>query len=171
MSFEEGLRVMTHPTYDEIHGACVHLVHQMLGDEKFGTEIPDTIIALSRGGLIPGVILSHELIALNKTVVVYPLAYSSNHGNGDNRNHQNRLPELDSNNILIVDDICDSGHTMKEVQEFYSARPRGRRVVRTATLYYKESAVHLPTYFVTQIPADSPWIVFPWETPKYLDYY
>lgn len=171
MSFEQALQVMTHPTYDEVHKMCDGIVYQLLGDEKFGTEIPDTIIALSRGGLIPGVILSHELIALGKTVVVVPLAYSSNHGNGDDRNHNNRLPMLDSNNILIVDDICDSGHTMKEVQEFYSARPRGRRVVRTAALYYKESSVHLPTYFSTQITSNSPWIVFPWETPRYQDYY
>ena len=70
------------------------------------------IVALSRGGLIPGVILSHKL-----GLKLVPISWST-------RDHQDRetncwIPE-DVNvgkKILIVDDIIDSGEALRTMFE------------------------------------------------------
>ena len=88
--------------------------------------------------------------------------YSSSRGKGDNvESHENALPQIPRmKSILIVDDIVDSGYTMQEVAETYQS---AGHFVRTFALYWKESAVTIPSAFWQKIPADSPWIVFPWE--------
>lgn len=149
---------LTHPTYDDIDRACNVITQQIL---KMGAAFyPTTIVALSRGGLLPGVIISHLLENLEITNTVVPVVYSSKIGKGDNKNHTNILPPLPTMNVLVVDDITDGGRTLQEVTTFY--RQQGY-IVRSAVLYYKESSVHVPTFYWQKIPANSPWIVFPFE--------
>jgi hypoxanthine phosphoribosyltransferase len=51
--------------------------------------------------------------------------------------------------LLIVDDIADTGKTLKKYDWFASA-----------TLYYKRRSVIKPTFYVKETEN---WIVFPWE--------
>jgi hypoxanthine phosphoribosyltransferase len=60
----------------------------------------------------------------------------------------------DLSHILIIDDICDSGKTVKEIRENY---PK----VRVACLYYKENEVAKPDIY-GELVGDE-WVVFPWE--------
>lgn len=155
-------QVLAYPTYENLHSGCGYIVQQMLATDVL---IPEVIIALSRGGLIPGVIISHMLESLGWNNKVVPVAYSSKSGNGDGKNHDNVLPVLSNKTILVVDDIADGGHTMDEVVRFYeqsnNEQPPNR--VTSAVLYYKESSIHTPRLWWQKIPADSPWIVFPFE--------
>ena len=59
-----------------------------------------------------------------------------------------------------VDDIADSGHTLKEVADSYLERGC---IVTTAVLYSKEGSVIEPDIVWQSIPIDAPWIIFPWE--------
>ena len=88
-----------------------------------------------------------------------PVSYSSKHGAGDDKNHENNLPTFSNKTILIVDDISDSGHTMKELVDFYNKD----NVVETAALYYKDKSVHEPTYYGYPIDDNFGWVDFPWE--------
>lgn len=54
-------------------------------------------------------------------------------------------------NILIIDDISDTGVTLKKFKEF-----------DCATLYYKPRSIIKPTYFVEEFK-DSDWLVYPFE--------
>ena len=75
--------------------------------------------------------------------------------------------------ILIVDDICDSGNTLKALVEFYRSK---EVIVETAVLYYKDKWPTLnitdvkhgfyPNYFIKRVGIDDPWIIFPWEDFK-----
>ena len=95
---------------------------------KVLTEIPniDSIYGIPRGGLIPAVLLAHKL-DLPWSDVMLP-------------------------NTLVVDDICDSGKTIRDSVG-----------VHTATLYTKLSAVAQPTISAMTLINESQWIVFPWE--------
>ena len=95
---------------------------------KVLTEIPniDSIHGIPRGGLIPAVLLAHKL-DLPWSDVMLP-------------------------NTLVVDDICDSGKTIRDSVG-----------VHTATLYTKLSAVAQPTISAMTLINESQWIVFPWE--------
>ena len=146
--------VKTHPTYGEIHDACIELrYHDWLIQFK-----PNLIVGLLRGGMLPAVIISH---ALDDTKME-AIDYSSGDGNGDDRNkHTNKIPHFDDfKRILVVDDICDTGNSMREVVHEY--KERGHDVLSFA-LYYKETSVYKPDFVWQTIPADSPWIIFPFE--------
>ncbi|MHA2402136.1 MAG: phosphoribosyltransferase [Candidatus Kariarchaeaceae archaeon] len=151
---KETVPVKTHPTYNEIHKACESLRY----DNRLAEFNPHLVIGLIRGGLIPSVIVSH---ALDDTKME-AIDYSSGDGAGDDRNkHTNKIPHFDTfNRLLIVDDICDTGNSMKEVVGEYTSR--GHEVL-TFALYYKESSVFKPDFIWQTIPEDSPWIIFPFE--------
>lgn len=142
-----------HPSYHDIEKGCAIIANRVLRDTL---PHPTLIVGLARGGLIPGVILSHIL-----EIPLVPVCYSAKGGRGEFKAYDNQLPELDSTNILFVDDIADSGHTMEEVVNHYFKQ---RKIVRSAVLYHKVGSVHEPTYSWKEIPANSDWIIFPWET-------
>lgn len=145
---------LQNPTYEDIHQACLYLAHQI----QICEFDLDVIVGVSRGGLIPATILSQLL-----DVKLVPVCYSSKNGHGDDLNHDNQLPDLSDRNILIVDDICDSGHTLKEMFDHYTNA--GGATVMTACVYYKhhENPIFVPNMKWITITADSGWIVFPWE--------
>lgn len=153
--------VTRNPSYINVHRACQEFKDEIEAldsrPDYHCRSRPDYIVGLSRGGLIPATILSHMT-----DIPLVPVKYSSKSGNGDNRNHDNVLPHIDGATLLIVDDISDSGNTLREVVDHY--RYEGH-TVRTAALYYKELAnpVFVPDIVWKTIPEDGPWIVFPWE--------
>ena len=87
----------------------------------------DSVTGIARGGLIPAVMLSHKL----------GVPYTGSVGP----------------NTLVVDDICDSGKTIKDAPGVY-----------TGTLHYKASAIAKPSVYATLLLNESQWIVYPWET-------
>ena len=105
---------------------------------------PVQVIGLTRGGLIPAVILSH----MYNDIPVIPISYSSTDGAGDNKNHNNELPTIAQINTLIIDDIADSGRTLHEVSSYYMHQGAS---VQTASLYYKEGSMIQPNFFWQEI--------------------
>lgn len=117
----------------------------------------DTIIAPVRGGLMFGVAASHKL-----NVPLITLNYSSKTGKGDDKNHSNDLPSLPTEvrTVLLVDDIVDSGRTLKEIADHYTSQ--GVKVI-TASYHYKEGALFQPNVYYWRIPEDSEFISYPYE--------
>jgi len=93
----------------------------------------NAIGGLPRGGLVPAVMLSHRL----------SIPFVS----------QAQI-QTTIGNILIVDDICDSGKTLK--------RFKFEENIYTATLHWKQSSEYQPNYF-WEIAYENEWIVYPWE--------
>ena len=91
------------------------------------------ISGLPRGGLIPAVMLSHTL----KIPYVAQEVFMRTPGN-----------------LLLVDDICDSGKTLKPFEN--------EERVYTVTLHHKTSAITEPNFFWRLAPTNE-WIVYPWE--------
>jgi len=155
-----------HPSWHAIQQACKDCFVPRIQELGF---TPDYIVGLSRGGLIPATILSHIT-----DIPLFPVKYSSKSGHGDNRNHDNHLPYLPAEyvsgaaesiqqpSLLIVDDISDTGNTLREVVDFYFNE--GHELA-TAALYYKELTIPViePDIYWRTIPEDGPWIIFPWE--------
>ena len=139
------------PSYDDVNAFCIEIASHI---SKMGDQGPSRIIGLSRGGLIPAVILSHTL-----GIPLTPVVYSSVFGKGERAN-ANFLPDVHDRTVLIVDDISDSGHTLHEVVDYYKYIGR---LPLSAALYYKEGSVHRPDFYYHTIPADAPWVIFPWE--------
>ena len=60
--------------------------------------------------------------------------------------------------VLIVDDVADSGKSLKVVKEHILQQDA--EVAKVATLYYKPWSIVKPEYFEKET---SRWIVFPWD--------
>jgi hypoxanthine phosphoribosyltransferase len=131
-------------------------------DLKEDTWIPDIIVGLVRGGCVPAVHLSHAL-----KVPTLMLHISTRDGN---------IVDIDNNfakletivkagcNVLIVDDIIDSGKTMQILLDKLSFLPYTDNI-RTACLIYNVSQPVKANYFGVTIDRneDKRWVQFPWE--------
>lgn len=124
----------------------------------------DYIVALSRGGLIPGVVLSHKL-----KLRLVPISWST-------RDFQERetncwIPE-DVNKgckILVVDDIIDSGESLETMFEDWNSSVQNKlnyENIDVACLIYNKEQGIVPKYYASKIQRSKnpEWIVFWWET-------
>ena len=111
-----------HLTWEQVDTLVTILKNKVLD------KLPEigSVMGIARGGLIPAVMLSHKL-GVPYTNLIDP-------------------------NTLVVDDICDSGKTIKEAPGVY-----------TATLHYKSSAIVKPSVYASLLVNESQWIVYPWE--------
>ena len=118
---------------------------------------PDAIVGLTRGGLIPAVSLSHMYNAK-----LYCLNISLRDGKASSQGFDWRALKK-YHNILIVDDINDSGATLWEVAN----QCYGREIQKPtfATLLSKRSSEfdNLITGEQINKEKEHEWLVFPWE--------
>lgn len=144
---------LQYPSYVDIHNACVRIAKSII---EHNTHI-DLIVGITRGGLLPAVILSHLL-----NIPMSTLEYSSKKGNGDGLNYTNKFKSFGQKTLLFFDEISDSSLTLKEITEHYTNE---QHLVYTAVLYYKNitPTFHQPNFIWRVIPSDYDWIHFPWE--------
>ncbi len=132
--------------------------------------LPDSLIAVQRGGLIPAVMLSHMLhvrtirvVEFARTVDDTPhsrklapvLAYSSD------------LRLIRGTDALLIDDVSGTGETLRAaIQTVMVAQPRRLRTVVCLVNRANWEPVNdrPPTELVTYLGSTvAAWVVFPWE--------
>ena len=138
-------------SWEEMRKDCHALVREIVLD-NFD---PEVIVGLSRGGLTPGVMLSHWFKKPFKSV---------KSALRDFPEWEDYLPRPTDKRVLIVDDICDSGETFHRMKKQIIKKAYGVDV-RFATLWWNYECDFEPTYYVREIAKDSTntWINFPWE--------
>lgn len=120
---------------------------------------PDLIIAIGRGGWVPGRVLSDMLGLFNLTSIKIEHYHETRHKSAA----QVRYPltaDIDGKRILILDDLCDSGDTFEVAVEhvFSCGNPLE---VKTACLLYKLVSSFEPDFYVEKLQ-EWRWITFPW---------
>lgn len=121
------------------------------------------IVALSRGGLIPGVILSHKL-----GLKLVPISWSTRDSGEKESNCW--VPE-DINagcKVLVVDDIVDSGEALKTMFEDWQSSVCNKlnmENVYVATLIYNKDQGIVPQFYANKISRKKTpeWFEFWWE--------
>ena len=114
------------------------------------------IVGISRGGCIPGVMLSHAL-----DIPFIPLEWQTRDGrHKDIRKLEELLaiaPEGQQQtfDILFVDDICDSGDTIESIREY---APHSD----WAVLHSKIGTMKLD-YEGVRLYNNRQWLIYPWE--------
>jgi xanthine phosphoribosyltransferase len=118
---------------------------------------PEILLAVARGGLT----LSHLMAQAMDMRNLYTL--NSIHYEGelklDTFNIFN-IPDVShAKRVLLVDDIVDSGETMREILNVLNEKfPKVE--FKLATLFYKKTAILKPDYYVREA---NEWIDFFWE--------
>lgn len=143
---------ITSPSYDSIH----HSVVQMVSEIAMRCVV-DVVVSPIRGGLLAGVIASHQL-----NVPLIPVQYSSGVGKGGKLTANSPLPDnLPGKVMLLIDDIWDSGSTVTEIKQHYQQRGY---TVYTAVIHFKDSGGDLkPDVYYWKISPSSPFITYPYE--------
>ncbi len=118
---------------------------------------PEILLAVARGGLT----LSHLMAQALNIRDLYTL--NSIHYDGEKKLESFNIfniPDLSwANSVLIVDDIVDSGETMKEIL-FILKEKFPNIEFKIATLFYKNTALIKPDFSVREA---NEWIDFFWE--------
>ena len=116
----------------------------------------DVIVGLSRGGLTPGVMMSHWMEKPFKSIKASLRDFPE---------WEDYLPRKTDERVLIVDDICDSGETFHKIREHINERKENGVDVRFATLWWNNECNFEPHYYINEIAKDTTktWIHFCWE--------
>jgi xanthine phosphoribosyltransferase len=159
-------------TDKQIDGMVHDIIRQMNNDNW----MPDYVVGLTRGGLNPALKISHYL-----NVPMHTLKISLRDGVAEEDCESNcwmaedAYGYLDSpKNILIVDDINDTGATLNWIKQDWQGScsvtdERWNYVwndfTRFAVLVDNDASPFAVNYFGTSInkAEDPQWIVFPWE--------
>ena len=120
---------------------------------------PDIILAIARGGLLAAGALGYALAVKN----LYTMNVEFYTGVDERLEVPRILPpapdfvDLADARILIADDVADTGHTLRSVQQFCEGKVGE---VRTAVLYEKPHSVVQADYVWKRTTL---WINFPWS--------
>lgn len=124
----------------------------------------DVIIALARGGWVPGRLLSDYLG--NDELYTVRVKYYAGVGQRKEKPLILHPPELDiaGKRVLLVDDIADTGESLLAAMKHL--RERGAGSIFVATLVRKPHSKVIPDLYVRETDA---WVVFPWEVKETIE--
>jgi hypoxanthine phosphoribosyltransferase len=124
---------------------------------------PDVIVSIARGGLISARILT-DLLETPELEILQIEFYT---GINQTRLKPTIKQPLNHNfagkKTLIVDDIADSGKSLKIAQTHL--QELCAKEIKTATLFKKPFSTIAPDFYEKQT---SNWVVFPWDTKETL---
>lgn len=144
-----------HISWDQIHRDSRALAWRL---DKQG---PDdgawrAVVAITRGGLAPAMIISRELdIRVVDTISVKSYDRQQQSEAVVLKAPQADLMGPEGEGILIIDDLVDTGKTLELVRQMY---PKAH----FATVYAKPKGRDMVDSFITEVSQDT-WIFFPWD--------
>lgn len=124
---------------------------------------PELIVAIGRGGWIPGRILSDFLDQMDLT------SFKIEHYQKTRKAKAARVryplaAEVAGRRVLLVDDVADSGETFAVALQHLNSRGAPAEL-RTAVLHYKTSSPYVPDYYAKKL-VKWRWIIYPWAVAE-----
>ena len=143
-----------HISWDQIHRDSRALAWRL--DGKGPDDGPwKAVIAITRGGLAPAMIVARELDI--RTVDTISIKSYDHQQQSEAVVLKSPDMELmgDGTGVLIVDDLVDTGKTLRVVRNLF---PKAH----IATVYAKPEGRPMTDSFITEVSQDT-WIFFPWD--------
>ncbi len=137
-------------TWNDFEDDCIEL-SKKIKDIKI-----HKIIAISRGGLVASRILSDLL-----TIKISHISISSYKNLRQEKEPSiSDVPNenLEGKILLIVDDVSDSGKTLKRAIKYF--KDLSVKTIYTAVPYIKPHTIQIPDFWVKKTKS---WIIFPYE--------
>ena len=131
-----------------------------LGEKIKKSEFePEILLGISRGGLCIVRFLS-DLFNISEIYIIRVVHYKDIE---KRKSEPKLLQDVDESllrdkRVLIVDDISDTGKSLKYVTELI--KKKRVKEFKTATLHYKPWSEYKPDYFIEEI---NKWVIYPWE--------
>jgi len=122
----------------------------------------DQIVSISRGGNIPSRILSDFL---DLPIFSFSIqSYSSIQEQGELKILQELSAEVLQEHILLVDEVTDSGKTLKRALEYLKELEVPK--VTSVSFHVKPHAIIKPDFYADET---SKWIIYPYEIKETID--
>jgi hypoxanthine phosphoribosyltransferase len=142
------------PGWDQVYAMLLDLALRI---RKSGFKA-DLIVGVSRGGWAPARILS-DLLENARTANIRIEFYTGLGKMAPKPIITQPISDIIAGkNALVVDDVSDTGESLKVALEHLLKM--GAASVKTVTIYYKPHSILKPDYFAD---STSDWIIFPWE--------
>lgn len=157
------LRVVSGRQYLTLSWSDIEMLIDKLAERVSSRYEPNMLIGILRGGAIVASMLS-DVLNMRE---VYTIGCRSYTGVGERETVVIYQPlSLDSlwdRDVLIVDDVADTGETMRHIVQYVKGlRPK---TLKTATLHIKPHTSFVPDFYVENVNA---WIVYPWSTNEFV---
>lgn len=151
-------------TWQGFGDACRQIAEQ-IADSGW---MPDLIVAIARGGMLPAGAISYALgVKANGAInVEFYTGVGKTMTEPEILEPYMDISSLEGKRVLIVDDVADSGKTLKLIMDLIAkeglSMGSGTAKVdaRSATIYLKPTSVIKPDYVFKQTDK---WINFPWS--------
>jgi len=142
------------PSWDQVYDMLMELAKRVK-DSGFR---PDLIVGVCRGGWAPARVMSDLLENANTASIRIEFYLAPGVTARKPVISQAIMVPVKGANVLVVDDVSDTGESLKVAVEHLDVC--GARAIKTATLYYKPQSIFKPDFFMVQTEQ---WIIFPWE--------
>lgn len=147
--------------FDIPYSAFLQDVEQIAAKVEAAGWMPDLLVGIGRGGLVPACYLSHRL-----GLPLLTVDYSS----GEPAFGEELLSHIatkgrSGRRVLLIDDINDSGATITHLRGRITADGGERMQIKVAVLIHNHRSSASVDYWGSQIDraTDKRWFVFPWE--------
>lgn len=147
------------PTWNQIYEMLLSQAQKILAQNYR----PDIVIGIARGGLIPALILADLLETSEFATIQIEFYVDINQTNSEPTLKQPLTAIVAHKKVLVVDDIADSGESLKLAKTHL--QDQGASKIKTATLYQKPQSTTTPDFYEKQT---TNWVVFPWDTKETL---
>ncbi|MGQ4554643.1 phosphoribosyltransferase family protein [Halobellus sp. GM3] len=143
--------------WEYIYGLCRDVSDQV----KAAAFEPDVVVALARGGWFAGR-CTCDFLGLDDLTSLKMEHYVGTAQKSGAPEVRYPMPEgsVEGKDVLIIDDIADTGGSIKRAYEYVTDRDAGE--VRTATLQLLQTSEFEPD-FVGERLEEWTWIVYPWN--------
>ncbi|MGB9940628.1 phosphoribosyltransferase [Methanosarcina sp.] len=132
---------------------------------KASGYMPDLIVAIGRGGYVPGRLVS-DFLLFNDLTSMKIEHYARAADMQEEARIKFPIPvDITGEKVLIVDDITDTGETLDLAVDYaLSLKPAD---VRTAVLQHKTCSVFTPDFYAQKL-IKWRWVIYPWA--RYEDF-
>ena len=119
---------------------------------------PEVIVGVSRGGWPPARVMSDLLQNPNLANLRVEFYKDIGARNKKPRITQPVTMEVVGKRVLVVDDVSDTGHSLRVAANHLRRKPL--KELRVCTIYMKPQSIYRPDYYSR---TTRKWIIFPWE--------
>jgi len=143
--------------WEYIYGLCRNVSNEV----KRADFEPDVVVALARGGWFAGRCIC-DFVGLDDLTSLKMEHYVGTAEKSGEPTVRYPMPEgsVEGKNVLIIDDIADTGGSIRRAEEY--VEERNADTVRTATLQLLGTSEFEPD-FVGERLEQWTWVVYPWN--------
>ncbi len=155
---------MTHLTWQDIEKITDELAAKITASGF----VPDYIIGVCTGGLIPLYFLAKKLGNIKNILTVSAKSYDKDRKKDLQIVY---VPEIDlsGKRVLLVDEIVETGDTLKQISELFDTKYKVGELKTAVLAVNTEKWKFKPDFYIVEEKGD--WVVFPWEKADFPEYF